>query len=237
MVRCWYCEWYHFHRLSNLRNRKILDRRMEQWFEQYQRKQRWLHWLLLRLSRDGNYIILIMLRNINITVPRFYDANHGKFIILICLDLFLTGISCVTKLSAKYSAEPWIILPRSLRGHPSKKTLITVLTPISWSYFVTRASTYDLIPCHTSGEHEQTSIMTTTSRSHFGGGSSLQSQVQSWFLISALHSSSGGQYGGSAGSKERWVRWNWGEICVGDRIRVGDQGRQGFKLWPVKCRF
>ena len=33
-----------------------------------------------------SYIILIILRNINITVPRFYDVNHGKFIILICLD-------------------------------------------------------------------------------------------------------------------------------------------------------
>ena len=125
---------------------------------------------------------------------------------------------------------PWIILARSLRGHPSKieKTLITVLTPISWSYFVTRASTYDLIPCHTSGEHEQTSIMTTTSRSHFGGGSSLQSQVQSWFLISALHSSSGGQYGGSAGSEERWLRWNWDGIRLGVRSSI---------LSPVKCRW
>lgn len=150
-----------------------------------------------------SYIILIMLRNINITVPRFYDVNHGKFIILICLDLFLCD-KTFGKIFCREVCEATLV-----------KTLITVLTPISWSYFVTRASTYDLIPCHTSGEHEQTSIMTTTSRSHFGGGSSLQSQVQSWFLISAVHSSSGGQYGGSAGSKERWLRWNWGEICVG----------------------
>ena len=208
MVKCWYCEWYHFHRLSNLRNRKILDRRMERWFEQCRRKLRWLHWLLLRLSRDENYIIY------NINNVTEYKYNSTKVLRCESWEVHYFNMFGLIPVWQNFLPNPRLFC-REVCEVTLVKTLITVLTPISWSYFVTRASTYDLIPCHTSGEHEQTSIMTTTSRSHFGGGSSLQSQVQSWFLISAVHSSSGGQYGGSAGSKERWLRWNWGEICVG----------------------
>ena len=120
MVKCWYCEWYHFHRLSNLRNRKILDRRMERWFEQCRRKLRWLHWLLLRLSRDENYIIY------NINNVTEYKYNSTKVLRCESWEVHYFNMFGLIPVWQKYFAEPWIICREVcevtlVQNHPSVK--------------------------------------------------------------------------------------------------------------------